>query len=87
MVGDRQTDSFDSRHEGTVLDVQFDFYGTRLATCAADGNINVFAVAENEAPTFLHSFAAYDFIQTQWPCHEAVLGSSEIRVSARLLWL
>ena len=41
-----------------VHDAQFDFYGTRLATCAADGNINIFSVADAEPPTFLHSFAA-----------------------------
>lgn len=42
-----------------VHDAQFDFYGNRLATCGADGLINIFAVAEAEPPSFVHSFAAY----------------------------
>lgn len=48
----------DSRHEGRVHDVQFDYYGNRLATCAEDGNIHIFAVTGSEAPSFLHSFSA-----------------------------
>jgi len=32
----------ETQHNDRILDLQFDFYGKRLATCAADGKIKVF---------------------------------------------
>lgn len=38
---------FSTSHEGFVNDVQYDFYGRRLATCATDRRIEVFDQNEN----------------------------------------
>lgn len=35
-------DLIDTKHEATVLDLKFDYYGTRLATSSADGSIHIY---------------------------------------------
>jgi protein transport protein SEC13 len=42
--------TFDAQHEAQIHDAKFDYYGKRLATCSADGAVNIFNVVENEAP-------------------------------------
>ena len=41
--------SFDTGHQDTVHDSQFDYYGQRLATCSSDGLVRVFAVNQDPA--------------------------------------
>jgi protein transport protein SEC13 len=57
--------SIDTKHEGMIHDAQYDYYGKRLATCAADGNIQIFDVAKadlvkGENVTKLCSFKAHN---------------------------
>ena len=35
-------DLIDTKHEATLLDLKFDYYGTRLATSSADGSIHIY---------------------------------------------
>jgi WD40 repeat protein len=43
---------FDTGHSDTVHDTQFDWYGTRVATCSSDGLVRIFAV-DREPATYV----------------------------------
>lgn len=60
--------SFDTRHEDMIHDVEFDFYGHRLATCSSDGYIKIFSMQEDEPPTQLASFQGHSMavLQVSW---------------------
>ena len=52
--------SVPTNHEADINDAQLDFYGRRLATCAADGKVKVFDVAGAELSHFAaHTGPAY----------------------------
>ncbi|OIR57468.1 MAG: protein transporter SEC13 [Amphiamblys sp. WSBS2006] len=40
--------TFNTQHADLVHDVQFDYYGSQLATCSSDHNVNVFQVSNGE---------------------------------------
>ena len=40
--------SFDTGHQDTVHDAQFDYYGKQIATCSSDRTIKVFRVQGNQ---------------------------------------
>lgn len=44
-----KTGFVDTKHEGTIHDAQYDYYGRRLATCASDGSIQIFDVTKDNS--------------------------------------
>ena len=39
---------FETEHQDTVHDAQFDYYGKQIATCSSDRMVHVFSVSGNQ---------------------------------------
>jgi len=44
-----KTSFINTKHEGMIHDVQYDYYGRRMATCSSDGSIQIFDVTKDNS--------------------------------------
>lgn len=51
---------FESGHADMVHDVQFDYYGRRLATCSSDRTIKIWEIVGDKQQTLLADLAGHE---------------------------
>jgi len=49
MVSTQKVSSIETNHKGMIHDVQYDYYGKRLATCSTDGTVQIFDVSKGDS--------------------------------------
>ena len=71
--------SLESQHEESINDVQFDYYGTQIASCDSNGFLQISSVKANGTQEHIQTFQAHEgpAWQVVWghPKFESVIAS------------